>query len=208
MMVDEDKVVSICSRYNITFEQFMFLWILYKDKMRHRGKRLPSNPSESVPVANIYRYSSNVRPWSTNKELDVLMDKDLLKALPGYDRNNPVPDQLEVTDKFCEEIFLSGEHFKVFWKEYPGFVDNFDDSRGSKIPLKAANKRELEKTYKDIVTTLDEHDRNMEAVVFARENDLISMGIKKWINGELWNDVLREKEKSPGSGESWQQKIQ
>lgn len=207
-MVDEDKVVSICSKYNITFEQFMFLWILYKDKMRHRGKRLPTNPSDSVPVANIYRYSSEVRPWSTNKELDVLMDKGLLDTLPGYDRNDPVPDKLEVTEKFCRDIFLSGEHFEVFWNEYPGFIENFNDSRGKEVNLKCVNKREIEKTYKDRVTTIDEHDRNMEAVVFAKENDLISMRIDKWIHAELWNDVLKKKEQTPGSGESWQQKIQ
>lgn len=190
MLQNVDSYIATLEKLKISANQYLLCYLLYTDEKIKSGDKYIY--SKTKPIANIYRYASNVKPW-TDAEMKDLIEKGYL-----IDKNRTSetsPDFLEVTPKFIDEVFCGETHFEEFWREYPAFVANFNSPNGPKIKLKVTDPMELEQLYVKIVKTKSEHIRVMSIMKWARDNNQLNMNIKNFVVSRIWNDLEAEKER-------------
>lgn len=188
MIEDVDRYIDFMVENDMTANQFLLAYILYLDYQEHNdgvmGSDLPA-------IANVYKYATTTGGWSTPSMQD-LINKGWLKG--ELDKKKIYPDDLQPTQKFIDAIFASKGDFERFWETYPHFIDHWDDPRQGKIPVKAVSKDEIRDIFNDRVKTKTRFRKLIEALEWAVENDQITMGIKKWLEGEYWKAHLKQKE--------------
>ena len=180
--------VNILIGLKIKPAQLLLLMFLYHDRLEGEGKLAYDGPS----IANVYRYAEHVGGWS-REEIEDLVEKGLMvdnNSVSGG-KKQAYPDHFHVTQKFIDAVYVTSSHFAEFWDEYPSFVENFEDARKGMIPLKAAVYEEVEAMYKKRVKTKSHHLRAMEVLRWAKENNLINMGIAKYVGAAMF-DQQRE----------------
>lgn len=188
MISDTKKMIEFMGEHNMNPKQFMLCWILHLDKREHRGETLPT---EGNAVANIYRYKELVGPWP-NEDINDLVQRGYL-----FDRSDDdhfYPDQMEVSEKFTEAVFATISDFEEFVREYPSFVENFNDPRKEDIPLKAVDMEKVQRIFNQKVTSKVEFERLMKALKWAKEHDKIKMNILNYVSGEIWKAHLKKME--------------
>lgn len=170
--VDFDFLV----KHKMTLEQYMTCYVLQKDKER--------NSKDSFPISNLYRYTENIKPLDTD-ELKDLIDRGFLK----HTGHTLVPDMLEVTDKFKQEVFNSWTNFEQLFEVYPNRID-LGPGKGS-ASLKSLDKplEEMAEYYAKIVRTQKKHRRILELTEWAKKNGLINMGIQKFVYQRFWTQL-------------------
>lgn len=206
-MLDYENILDFCEKFDISIEAFFFCYILCRDKEELEGLQLkeyrPKKKGKSVrPLSYIYRYSENVRKWD-QADIERLIKMGYLReVLPKWELDHRregnvarhYPDYLEVTEKFTEQVMATYRTFEVFWNAYPQTCPNFNGHGLPAIPLKVADKDEVEKLYKRRVQTRQEHERLMKALQWARDTGRITMNIKNYVGGEVWRAHLEEME--------------
>jgi len=187
MISDTKRLIEFLGEHDMSPSQFMFCWILYLDKQEHEGQTLPS---EGKAIANIYRYIELVGEW-TYAEIDDLVERGYLHGEEDS-KGFYYPDQMEVTEKFVDAVFVSMEDFEKFMNAYPSFTENFSDPRKGDIPLKAVDMEKVERIFNLKVQTKVEFKRLMKALEWAKERDEIKMNILNYISGEIWKAHLEK----------------
>jgi len=191
MIRDLDDLFSILERFGITMEQFMLPYILYLDQREHGEDPLPRG---GEVIAYIYRYVENINAWPQD-DIEMMVEKGLIKDFNTEDA--VYPDNLEVTDKFAEEVFATKSDFERFWETYPAFCENFDDPRKDKIPLKASVKEEVKEMFYDHVHTQRDFQNLMEALKWAKRGDKLKMNIEKFVGSEYWKQIEELMDEGP-----------
>lgn len=187
MIEDVSRFIDFLGDHNMTSRQFLLCWILFLDKREHKGNPLPD---DGPAIANIYRFVENVGGWH-NEEIEDLVQRGYLVDR-GSDPRNIYPDDLVVTDKFVDEVLATQSQFEEIWETYPAFMDNFEDQRKDKIPLKAAVKEDIEEMFYRRCKSKKRFEKMLQALQWAKKHGKIKMGIKKWLGGEYWKAHYEE----------------
>lgn len=208
------KFVRFLTKYGITAHEFMLPYMLYLDeRVEINGTvKYPNDPSEGTAIANLYRYSQNVRGW-TSKEINNLEQKGLIENRNrminegGTKRRKTSPDMMSVTDLFCDEIFAPETRWDEFVQAYPTTVPNFHDASKPEIPLQMVSEpgawEALENFYLKVVKTQVLHEQVLDLVKWGREQGYINMNISKFVSSRHWNTLktLRQQQsESTGYG--------
>lgn len=162
--------VDICVDLNINIEQYFFCMML-KDNRVHE----------------LYRYITEARSEGLPKS--DLLDLEEKGYVICYDNSDPTPDNYTVTDEFIEKVYnirpkQSGEEA---WDAYPRFI-RVD---GKKFSARTANKEQWIDTYaRRYGRFVQKHKKIMSAIKYGRENKLITCGIQKFLDSELWDSLI------------------
>lgn len=192
MFIDVDEYVHTLCEMNLTANQFLLCYLLYSDEKIEGHFSKGKNNS---PIANLYKYASNNKgaiKW-TKEEIRDICDKGYLKD-PHYKSKDTLPDDLVVTEKFKEKIFIRSNHFKEFWEAYPMLVPNFVNVRGPSIKLKVCDPEKLEEYYLKKIRSKALHRKIMEILKWAVENEKLNVNIVNFVKSEQWKAFEQEME--------------
>jgi hypothetical protein len=167
MIASLSDYVDFCCRHNMSGDQFLFCCLIYE-------KRFDL----------IYKVF-NERGGFDKDELNDLEDR-------GYVINNnkekdTYADMYVVTPKFQEEIY--GEEYTM-WEEFTTTYPQFIFIEGKRIPAQSTDLDQLKNIYfSKIGRSVKNHKKIIEALIYASDHDMISMGIEKWVKGEQWKSI-------------------
>jgi hypothetical protein len=176
--------VDLLIKLKISPKQLLLLMFLYHDRLENNGLL----PFDGPAIANVYRYAERVEGW-TAQEVQDLVDKGLMidnNSLKDGKKQS-YPDHFHVTQKFIDAIYVTVDEFEEFWETYPSWMDNFEDSRKAQIPLKSAVYETVEEMYRKRVKTKTRHRQVMEILRWAIDNDMIKMGIEKYVGSSMFD---------------------
>ena len=170
-------------------EQYLVCYVLEMDRKYGREK-LRNGP----PIATMYKYTEGIQPLKP-EDLRDLIDRGFLK----HKGEKLTPDLLEVTAKFKDEIFNHWTNFQQLFEIYPSRV-NLGPGKGS-ASLKSLDKpfEEMADYYVRVVRTNKKHKRILTLVQWGNENNLINMGIQKFIYQRFWKELDKKYEMDEGS---------
>lgn len=182
-----NDLVDFLTESGMNTKQFTYCLLLYYDK---KYSRIEGTAKLSRPLSQLYKYFTNVEEF-TKAEIQQLIDSGYLNQT-GHDFK---PDHLETTDKF-ERNWFGEPTYKLdqLIEVYPKHVDNFDHPGKGKIPLIImSNYAQVEKTYNRFVSTYKMHNRVLAVTQWAKQRNMIKMGIEKYINSKHWEYLLEQK---------------
>lgn len=186
MFTNLDRYVEVLTQLKMSANQFLLCYLLYTDQRDPNGRYIKKGEA----IANLYKYASKSNnPWSKEEVRD-LVDRGYLKD-PNYHKDKTYPDYLEVTDKFCDFVFIDDSHFDELYRTFPTLIDNFKNPNGPKIKLKVCDKYKMRDLYHKKVKSKTKHNEIMDALEWAIENDEINFNFENFIRGEMW-DTLKE----------------
>lgn len=167
---DIDKFIDFLMEHRITSDQYLYLMLYAIEKDATR-----------------YRYIEKVRG------LTVKQVEDLVKR--GYLINNNEPnqyyhDQITITP-WARNIMLSDVALfaEEFWEAYPLFI--WVD--GKKFAARNMDRDEFIGKYMNRIGSSEKkHKEVMEVLHYAVSNNLINVGIKKFVGSEMWNSFKEE----------------
>lgn len=186
MIIEVDFDFLIKHKMNI--EQYLLCYVLQVDKDATASSGRDRLRSGS-PIAVIYKYTEGIQPLKTEDMRD-LIDRGFLE----HTGDRLVPDLLQVTDKFKQEIFNHWSNFEQLFAIYPSRID-LGPNKGS-YSLKSLDKpfEEMAKYYVSVVRTKTKHRRILDIITWAKEKDLINMGIQKFIYQRFWKELEKKYE--------------
>jgi hypothetical protein len=172
--VDFDFLVE----HKMTLEQYLTCYILHEDRDRARKAK------GYLPLVTMYKYTEKVKPLN-KEEMRDLIDRGFLKQTG----DKLIPDMLEVTDKFAQEIFNSWTNFEQLFEVYPNRID-LGPGKGS-ASLKSLDKpmEEMGEYYAKIVRSKAKHKRILKITEWGKNNGLINMGIQKFVYQRFWRQL-------------------
>lgn len=175
MIADLKDYVSFLCKHKMTGDQFLFCCLIYERD-----------------IAGLYKIVQERGQFDKNEIRDL---EDRGYVINSNTGDEAFHDGYEITEKFIEEIY--GQKSSM-WEEilelYPQFIF-FDNKR---IPAQSADLDALRIIYSSkIQRNVKKHKEIMELLKYAVDNDLISMGIDKWIRGEQWKAIKAIKTDKP-----------
>lgn len=201
------RVVNICTELQITAEQLMFCIMVQENRVQEMyrytheinfdrtleriyPKKLIKEVRETYP-----QFAPTLFPYSLTM-IEDLIEKGYLKRYKEDDGD--LVDNFIVLDKFNTKVFNSfpEESGKEVWDAYPEFI-RVD---GKKLAAKSCSKDEWVIEYaRKYGRYKNQHKKIMEAVKYGRESQLITWGIKKFMEAELWDYLLAAQKESTKS---------
>lgn len=146
------------------------------------------------PLSRLYAYYDS-RGGKNNafvsNDFKTLLDKEFIKVHGNTYRI----DLITVTEKFKRELYGEKIKFEEFIDKYPNYITNFDHPGKPMINLKVfRNRIGTEKSYLSKVKTNKAHNRVLDILDWAIDNNQINMNIENFIESEMWDqlDQLRE----------------
>lgn len=162
----EDYVGFLC-KHNMTADQFLFCCLI------HEGK---------FPL--IYQLF-NERGGFDKKELQDLEERGYV--INTNKENEVYADMYEITDLFKSEIY--GEKYSM-WKEFTDTYPKYFYIESKRLPAQSTDLDALQAVYLNKVKrSVKQHTHVINLLKYAVENDLINMGIDKWVRGEQWKAI-------------------
>ena len=186
-----NDLIEFVHKYDITIKQFTYCLLLHYDK---RHSRIEGSSKISRPLSKMYKYHQNIEKFKKS-EIQDLINKDLLQQTGETYK----PDMLEPTQKFIKEWYGDSLKVKELIDIYPKKIDNFNHPSGGKIPLCTFDDfNKLKDAYNYNVKTDKMHQRVLDLVEWAKENDALKLGIVKFVNSKYWEELqeMREDEVS------------
>jgi len=182
-----DLVDFLCEK-EITTKQLVYCLLLHHDKKYGRKQ---GTAKIVRPLSQLYKYYTNIEQF-TRSELQDLIDKGLL--IKNGEKFKP--DQLEVTDRFVKDWYGDKYKFEGLEEVYPKWVPNFNNPSGPDVNLMMISDRQkLMQTYNSLVKTYKMHNRVLAVVQWAKERDLIKVGIEKFVHSKHWEDLIELRDK-------------
>lgn len=191
LLDDVDYYVDFLCKNNLSTNQFLLLYLLYREKMI----KDPTGKFKYTNVGNIYKWLDKGQGWTENEIID-LINKDYVVSVA---KGNFAIDQLILTSKFVDLMFISsGDAFEEVLELYPPTVT----INGKGFMLKACDLEECSKAYlKAIKNSNRKHQEVLECIKYGVEKGLINTKIDKFVSGRLWEDLRKMKEKDGNSTE-------
>lgn len=166
-MILIDKYIKFITENKITQEQYLLLHLL-KDKRMDLIKQY----KQTFPTEEGTMLTKNL--------IDDLISREfLVKTKTGF----------KLGDKFIK-IFTTGEvATDEIYDIYPAFIES---EKGVSIPLISMDKKVFKELYiPKIYGNVEEHKEVLADIKYGVENNLIKMGINKFLTSEQWK-VLRK----------------
>jgi len=182
-----NDLIEFLHKHDITIKQFTYCMLLHYDKVH---SRVEGSHKISRPLSKMYKYHQNIENF-TKSDIQDLIDKKLLKQSGKTYK----PDMLEVTDKFKKNWY--GDKFKIdeLIEVYPSHTQNFDHPGKKPIPLCTFKDYDkLRNRYNRFVKTYKMHNRVIDLVQWAKEEEEINLGIVKFVNSKYWEELAEMKE--------------
>ena len=184
--------VNFLVKHRLTFEQYALCYMLHEDRyqVNKKGQRvyLEAGPA----IANVYKYSKGVRKWAKD-EVEDLIQRGYLRR--NGDRNSP--DLLDVTDKFSKAVFRMNSDFEELFRIYPEECQK--DRYSPRLILKACNRAEVARMYKNLVRTREKHLYIINVTLWARDQNMLVVPLKDYVKNKYW-EVLQHKYENQRTG--------
>lgn len=171
-MILIEKYIDFITTNNLTQDQYLLLHLLYDNRVDLIRKYKTSFPSGENSMI------------SRTLVDDLITREFLVKTDKGF----------KLGDKF-KEIFVTPElAVDEFYDIYPAFVES---DKGVSIPLISMDKKYFQELYiPKIFGNHKEHQEVIEDIEYGKMNNLITMGIKKFLTSDQWKALrkLRKQE--------------
>jgi hypothetical protein len=182
MIVDLKEYVKFLCEHKMSGDQFLFCCLIHE-------KRFDL----------VYKMFNERWPFDRDELRDLEDRGYVINTNKG---NDTWADMYIVTEKFEEVIYSSEE---VMWQELLNTYPIWLYIDGKRIPAQGADLDQLRVIYfAKIGRSVARHKKIMELLAFGVNNEMVNMGIEKWIKGEQWRPLeaaMNEKPKSSGYGE-------
>lgn len=205
-MIDYEKVLTFCHKYNISFEEFMLLYTLHMRNQQYKT-HLHETMSEY--------YQDKEINWI--KTVNSLQERGFLEKL--RDQKDPkrlLIKDLRITEKFVNLLFVDpDEIWKKFLQRYPsrGFSPTGNSEFGANIVkendkeyfmhniLKNADREEANNILSYLEQMFD-YDENLQT-----PNLPAQFGVSRFLRN--WDEILRQflYEQNLGGGKNWSSKM-
>lgn len=175
-MMNTENYVSFLIEHNLTQEQFLLLILL-----KERRLDLIKLYKEKFQIENslISKYFIN----------DLIKKEFLVK----------INEQLFVGEKFLEIFINDYQAALEIYELYPSFITL---NTGVQVPLKTMDINVFKEIYAlKINNDLKEHFKVIEDLKYGIENNLITIGINKFITSEFWKSLRKLRIEKPNKKE-------
>ncbi len=174
-MVKIEMNIDTLSRYNLTPNQYVFLFLTH-----------------SRQYAAMYKFNQE-GPSFTAEEINDLVRRGFILNLnkSGY----YYVDLFVLTDEVGQDLFDQDREKAAleFWNAYPIFLR--DSRTGENFSLLNTDKQQfLKDYYVRIGYSAHRHHRVMEGFDYAIDKGFIDMTIRQWLDSEQWKSLLELKE--------------
>lgn len=168
-MIVLDEYIDFLAKHDLTQDQLLFLMLLYYNRVDLIKKYKQNFPNEEGTMISTYL-------------IEKLKEK-------GFIRINE--DGLFLEDKFVDLFVDDKLATDEVYELYPSFVLS---DKGVNIPLKSMDKRIFKEIYvRKIQGSVKEHKEILKDIQYGIENDLLRMGINKFLVAEHWKSIRTER---------------
>lgn len=166
-MILLDQYVNFIIDNKLTQEQFLFLELVYKKRVDLIKKYKDAFPSDNNGMISTYLLK------------DLINRGFLVTTKTGFKLGEKYLDVYINIDRAVDEIF----------EIYPVFV--YSD-KGVPIPLITMDKKVFREIYlSKIMGNNEEHKEVIKDLKFGIQNNLINMGINKFLVSEFWKSIRK-----------------
>lgn len=163
------EYVDFLTKNKITQSQFLLLFLLYKresDLIKKFKTTFPIKDGTMIPL----------------KEIEDLVAREFLIK---------VNNKFRLGNKFLE-IFVTPEvAVDEVFELYPAFMTS---EKGVNIPLISMDKLVFQRIYiVKIQGSVKEHREVLKDIKYGVENDLLRIGINKFLTSELWKSIRKRR---------------
>ena len=161
-------LLQMCIDHKLTINQFIFLYSLEKDR-------------EVLALIKIYAKGCFLSPT----------EKETLQSegwVDEYENGKFLPSSK--FQNILTEPMIIGEELVSTYPSYAVI-------KGVTVPLKAGNRKAFRENYcNSIGNNLKLHKEIMEALLWAKTQDILKMSISNFIESESWRDLLTMKKEN------------
>jgi hypothetical protein len=169
-MILEEQYVNFICEHKLTQGQFLLLFLMYKERLDLIQKYKQTFPADDGTMIGRY--------W-----LDDLITRGFVAK-----EDNRTKVTVLFKQQFCNKIDVAEELLKA----YPSTLE----IDGKIIPLTAIDTIEVANLYIDkILDNREEHEEVLKDIQYAVQNNMINIGIKKFILSKYWL-AIRKKRKT------------
>lgn len=167
-LTNTQELVDFLSAKKITPNQALFCHLIHTDDMKE-----------------LYRYIHEVGPFSEDEVTD-LEDRGYIINQDHHSRTKSA-DMFVVTERLLDGLNLVDSAMgEEFWNAYPSYIV----IKNLNVPAKSTDKDVLIRDYTRIVKSPDTHVNVIRSVNYAKKFNLITMGIRKWVDSRQWEMLL------------------
>lgn len=174
-----DEYVEFLIEHDLTQDQLLFLMLLYYNRVDLIKKYKKNFPNDEGTMISVYL-------------INKLEEKEFIKR---------TENGLFLGDKFIDIFVDERVATDEIYDAYPVFAVS---DKGVNIPLKSMDKRIFREIYiGKIQGSIKEHKEVLKDIAYAVENDMLKMGLNKFLVAEHWKSIrtIRSKDKVQKSSE-------
>lgn len=160
-MITEEPYVKFMIKHRLTQTQFLLLHLIYKsrvDLIKEYKNAFPTEDGSMIPQYLV----------------DDLINRNfMVKTTNGYKLGK------KFVEAYANKHTITDEIYNI----YPSFII----SNGVNIPLTAMDRIEFANIYIGKINgSIDEHNEVLKDIKFAIKEDLITIGLTKFLQSEQW----------------------
>jgi hypothetical protein len=144
-------------------------------------------------ISSLYRYVHEFQQF-TNEEVTDLEDRGYI-VNQDYHSKTKAADMYVVTELLLDGLNLLDEsHGLELWTQYPNFIT----VNNLKVPAKSCDRDTLIRDYsRKVLKSKEQHRHIMAMLEYAKRHNLITMGIRKWVDSYQWEAVEQVIQQEP-----------
>lgn len=164
-MIILDEYVDFLTEHDLTQDQLLFLMLLYYDRVDLIKKYKKTFPNEQGTMISKYLITK------LEEKGFIIINKE----------------GVFIQDKFINVFVNQRLAVDEIYDLYPAFAVS---DKGVNIPLKSMDKKIFGGIYiGKIQGSVKEHKRILKDIAYGIENDLLRMGINKFLTSEHWKAI-------------------
>lgn len=191
MVIQVDMDFILANDMNV--EQYVLCYLLYEDeKVIDEAVRGKLHEQQTSGITYLYKYfnqtnsSENLVEWK-RKDIKHLLDLGFLEMHnAGRTNSKWSADNMSVTQEFISSVFLHKDDFDQLLEVYPSKTTI--DGRVARLNT-ISNYQQLTSQYAKFVKTKKLHRRILRLVEWAKKNNMLTVGIEKFVNSRLWESL-------------------
>lgn len=162
------EILDFCTKMKINLEQFFVLHLLSTKQT-----------TKIRLYSNTFKYKNGKFLTQRDKD-DLIKRKFLIEVESG---------KFTVSDKFKQRYFDIYKGGNELFNLYPGFIRG---KGGNWLPLAGMDKVSFRlEYYRRIGGSRAEHEEVLKDLQYGLDNNLITFGIKKFLESEYWNKLRK-----------------